>query len=95
MDIFRCFFRVINPEFDSLWLSLTLSFVWSMFNAIFEFFCIKSSFMDEFGCFFREIHLKFDFLWLSIEQRILGAGFMLSLEFFGENYINLGIFKIF
>ncbi len=29
MDGFGCFFRVINLEFDLLWLSLVISFVWT------------------------------------------------------------------
>ena len=60
------------------------------FYAIFEFFVIKSLFMDRFGCFFREINLEFYFLWLSLAPSIIGAGLMLFLKFFG---INLKFFR--
>ena len=41
MDEFGCFFRVNNIEFDSMWLSLALSFVWAGLM-LFLIFCYKT-----------------------------------------------------
>ena len=65
------------------------------FYAIFEFFVIKSLFVDRFGCFFREINLEFDSLWLSLAPSIIGAGLMLFLSFFLYKSKNFQIFKKF
>ena len=76
-----CFFKVINLEFDYLWLPLAKRFVWAGFMLFLSFIVPKSLFMEGFGCFFRVIDLEFDWLWLPLALSFVGAGLILFLSF--------------
>ena len=68
MDEFGCFFRVNNLEYDSLWLSLALSFVRAGLMLFLIFFVLNLYSWMNFGCFFRVINLEFYSLMSSLAR---------------------------
>ena len=81
MDIFGCFSREINLEFDSLWLSLAPSIIGAGLMLFLKFFGINLKFFR-----YLKFQVQKSLVLVSLKLSFTGAGFMLSLTFLNKIY---------